>query len=944
MHIKLVLNTQLHAQSLSERKRLHLFFLFFFWIAASAFAEKRSSIEQYGITWTFDKEYECGQFVTGDWWVVGPVTIVSVTPEQSPGRNGSCVNPMPGRQGYDDRTPYQWNTADRVTYPINLLPNQSLVSSVSKPNDYLDTHQKFGGRGVLDDQAVLTVVASPVTPGTFRPGYSGTYKKYFNISELNMALLPNVPPPASAPEASEVLAYIERPRIDHISSAFINDNCAENNWYNGPGAYTLPCYGRFYSSVISISALYAMLDAPNKSEVVNNLIQLGIDNYSVLKAGGSWIADGGHNSGRKFPIVFAAVLLNDIDMLQIGAEFSQKTGADNHTYYGNNSKALWGKEAPADYFLNNCSGGGAKDSRDPSGLEDGCPDYRLTMTSPQWVGQMLATLMVSGKRTWNHDAYFDYVDRWMTSDPSGGSSQSTFVDEMWSLYRDNLPETGGTSDTSPVANAGPDLTVNANAPFNLDGTSSIDPNGETLLYNWKQISGPSITIMEANEPTASAIPSELGTYIFELAVENESGVSAIDQTTVIVNSVIEKRSSIEQYGITWTFDKEYECGQFVTGDWWVVGPVTIVSATPEQSPGRNGSVLNPTPGVYHGYDDRSAGRFYRENLRVDYPLTLSGTNSLVSTASVTKAKDCVAGNGFDGYVSRLGHCDNRSSIQTMAVLTIVDNPILLGTFRPSFVGADHKEFNTISQVDYNVLPRLPQPPMTPSMENLIPNMDRPLMDHFNSWTTQLCYAFDNGSGYGTSITRDMTDVAVTMMLDIPESDLQLLSNYMIQRGIDTYGAVRNGAKWPADGGHASGRKLPVLISGKLLNHSGMLNIGRDYGDGTFGEDCQTYFDASNTPRWGIRHCQDPSSANFNDETNNYRFCCTSSVWGGQSVVARILHLDDEWNHPAFFAYTQRWVDEGGSVESRTSNYAAYLWNTYNESIPAEISHNLDDPD
>ena len=40
-----------------------------------------SSIFQYGITWTFDKPPECGQFVNGDWWVVGPVTIQSMLPE-----------------------------------------------------------------------------------------------------------------------------------------------------------------------------------------------------------------------------------------------------------------------------------------------------------------------------------------------------------------------------------------------------------------------------------------------------------------------------------------------------------------------------------------------------------------------------------------------------------------------------------------------------------------------------------------------------------------------------------------------------------------------------------------------------------------------------------------------------------------------------------------------
>jgi hypothetical protein len=44
----------------------------------------RSSVTQYGITWTFDKAYEAGQFVTGDWWVVGPVQVVGIAPAPGP--------------------------------------------------------------------------------------------------------------------------------------------------------------------------------------------------------------------------------------------------------------------------------------------------------------------------------------------------------------------------------------------------------------------------------------------------------------------------------------------------------------------------------------------------------------------------------------------------------------------------------------------------------------------------------------------------------------------------------------------------------------------------------------------------------------------------------------------------------------------------------------------
>ena len=39
-----------------------------------------SEISQYGITWRFDRDYPVGQFITGDWWVVGPVVVREVTP------------------------------------------------------------------------------------------------------------------------------------------------------------------------------------------------------------------------------------------------------------------------------------------------------------------------------------------------------------------------------------------------------------------------------------------------------------------------------------------------------------------------------------------------------------------------------------------------------------------------------------------------------------------------------------------------------------------------------------------------------------------------------------------------------------------------------------------------------------------------------------------------
>ena len=38
-----------------------------------------TSVSQYGITWTFDRDYAVGRFCTGDYWVVGPTRITNIS-------------------------------------------------------------------------------------------------------------------------------------------------------------------------------------------------------------------------------------------------------------------------------------------------------------------------------------------------------------------------------------------------------------------------------------------------------------------------------------------------------------------------------------------------------------------------------------------------------------------------------------------------------------------------------------------------------------------------------------------------------------------------------------------------------------------------------------------------------------------------------------------------
>jgi hypothetical protein len=70
----------------------------------AAQAATTNQISQFGITWTFDKQYQCGQFANGDYWVVNPdggnVVIVDINPKSYDDngiiRHGTMVNPKSG--------------------------------------------------------------------------------------------------------------------------------------------------------------------------------------------------------------------------------------------------------------------------------------------------------------------------------------------------------------------------------------------------------------------------------------------------------------------------------------------------------------------------------------------------------------------------------------------------------------------------------------------------------------------------------------------------------------------------------------------------------------------------------------------------------------------------------------------------------------------------------
>lgn len=87
-------------------------------------------------------------------------------------------------------------------------------------------------------------------------------------------------------------------------------------------------YGYNKSTEVGAAGLLLCLDKKvvgDKEPLLIGLVQHGIDLYYTLVNGGNWHANGGFNSGRKFPILFAGLMLDDKGMLDIGTKFPVQT-------------------------------------------------------------------------------------------------------------------------------------------------------------------------------------------------------------------------------------------------------------------------------------------------------------------------------------------------------------------------------------------------------------------------------------------------------------------------------------------------------------------------------------------------------------------------------------------------------------------------------------------
>lgn len=94
----------------------------------------------------------------------------------------------------------------------------------------------------------------------------------------------------------------------------------------------------------------------------------------------------------------------------------------------------------------------------------------------------------------------------------------------------------GGANRPPVANAGPDRTVNQHF-ITLDGTGSFDPDSNPVTYRWRSIGSKQATIINAETPTptVNAFNGGPGEYIFELTVTDSFGAFSVDTVRIILS-------------------------------------------------------------------------------------------------------------------------------------------------------------------------------------------------------------------------------------------------------------------------------------------------------------------------------------------------------------------------------------------------------------------------
>jgi hypothetical protein len=346
-----------------------------------------------------------------------------------------------------------------------IITNGSLISSISVT--------ALQPRPQLKTAAILTVVNSAPEAGAFRPPPVGSDKtSYWNKTNLNYTILKSLPPPTNMPVLATVVSKFERPWLEQNPNWTTRYIHPEDNQ---------PAYGRDMAHALAQGLLSLHLNYSNaqKEALFIRLVQYGIDVYGSARVGAIWVGYGGHNQGRKLPLILAGMALNDTNILIYADARKQFVFQEDHqtwyvTQYDVGRVLYTADDRLREQYIQEDVGipeWGEQHAKAPNRDGRNWNAYYRGNVYASTMGHALAARLIPGAVSlWNWSAYFDYMDRAFSIDGmNAGTSVDSiqpYVANMWNAYRgladadgDELLDSWETQHFGGATNAHPSATA-----------------------------------------------------------------------------------------------------------------------------------------------------------------------------------------------------------------------------------------------------------------------------------------------------------------------------------------------------------------------------------------------------------------------------------------------------------------------------------------------------
>ncbi|MDD2797352.1 MAG: T9SS type A sorting domain-containing protein [Bacteroidales bacterium] len=449
---------------------------------------------------------------------------------------------------------------------------------------------------------------------------------------------------------------------------------------------------------------------------------------------------------------------------------------------------------------------------------------------------------------------------------------------------------------------GVNLTITASASAVYLGyttqfsSSAVDQDGVAYVgaKSWSVTGG----VGTINPSTGLFTPYALGVAVITATI----GGYSTNMTVEVVPPTTTISVKMGSDNFSWTFDKAFiEHGAFVDGQPWIVlpagganlinvTPARIVGATVKDGTGTsitaniNQTVVNPPVGTYYqnnsgailtrnsfGWDSRGVLRSAPVGFTYDATLAWDGITPLAVNS----------GDVITTAASLVSQTPSNTVLNAVAVLSVLSSTPPVDAFRPGVVRSAARklapEYIRFSDI-IDLTPYLITQPTSTILNNPISGID-PIFNAsiltnlmpgpsilnaglLQNRGTNALYN-NSGFGYGADVAQNLGDVSVGALASwLTAEERNICRVHLIQRAIDIYESLLAGVVLTYNGGHLPGYGALLTIAGKMLNHSGMININQsingreplyflsDYGQAIYVDDSNINYNDGITPSVG----------------------------------------------------------------------------------------------